>query len=450
MYRNALVEGGGIELHDAWIPRAIRALRLAAFVAIVGTAVACSFHRTLGEQAVDFNRSVAESESRVLLLNVLRSRDRLPQYYTGLTQIRGSLSGTLASTLSIPFGGGSDNKNAISPTFSMASSPSFDLSVLDSKEFFRGITDPVSLETFRYYWDQGWPRDVLAYMLVRAVRLEAPDGQIVHEITSHGERSEPFDEFVRELAADGSLLDQPFWTTGPTPFGPKLTALTGEAVVDAKAKGLGFAVAGGPNVEVQLTSGTSVSLTCLACSQVVWKNFRATAPATYARFAECGSQVGETARGRVMSGLPAAELRLFQLRSPDPPAEMEVLVPQGTPKPKEDPKDDCPKLNLLLRSPEAMIYFLGETLRSPERAPRVRPPEGPPATNADVPLFTLEESRWPWGLFAVRHRGHFYAVPAELETSRTLSALALIRQLFALQKSREDLPTTRAVTVIGR
>ena len=52
----------------------------------------CSSHRQLATQDVDFNLTVEKAQNEMLLLNVIRAKDRLPMYMTGIVLML-SLSG---------------------------------------------------------------------------------------------------------------------------------------------------------------------------------------------------------------------------------------------------------------------------------------------------------------------------------------------------------------------
>jgi hypothetical protein len=108
---------------------------------------------------------------------------------------------------------------------------------------------------------------------------------------------------------------------------------------------------------------------------------------------------------------------------------------------------------LYLRSPEAILYYLGELAR-------VQVDEG----EAPV-MVNRKNEKGPWPLFkvmraparrtstssqlSVDYRGNTFAIPADQEEAgRSMQVIWLVSQLLALHKSAEELPTTQAVTVV--
>src|SRR5262245_41581288 len=130
------------------------------------TLVSCSFSRAIQQNVVDFNYAVAKSQNELLLLNVLRAMERQPRYFTSLTQIRGSLNSSVRVGFIIRFVNDAAQPYFVSPEGALSSSPSFDVAILDSEKFMRGIMRPIAAELFKYYWDQGWPQELLFYLLV--------------------------------------------------------------------------------------------------------------------------------------------------------------------------------------------------------------------------------------------------------------------------------------------
>ena len=396
----------------------------------------CSFQRTIAWHAVDFNRAVATSETQTLLLNILRARDRLPPYYTSMSQVRGSVSGSLQSALSLPFGGDATNVFGETVTTSVSSRPTFDLNVLDSEEFVRGITTPVPLSLLQFYWDQRWPRDVLLYLMVSSVRIEAKDRRILHEFGNNGSGIDrEFAKFVdAAIGEPGSVGEGPYWTLEASDFGPPVKVASLEGLAKAKEQSLGVDAKG------KVTSGASVSLVCPRCD--AW-------------LAEVLEEGGEC---RSLSANSA---------SGDGSRES-VTYHQADAKPASS---QC-RAVLITRSPESMIYYLGEIAR-PHKSDRCIETTWPSKTrkddDRDCPLQAQRVDgadakaivpRWLFDLPEIRVRpvrasqpsvwydGKLYTLDTR-EESRARTALALVRQILSLQKKGKDLPTTNTVNVVA-
>lgn len=165
------------------------ALAIALAVAGCGTAPSLPLRReTLARQIADdaaaFNEAYGRAVTAQILLNVLRSRDRLPRFYLAMTGIQDAPSLRFRENIgvgSIPMGEGASpwgfgnfglERETISrPTYAVQP---FSADTLTRTAF--QATDP---DVFEHYWQSGWPRDLLLFVLVDGLtRIEAlPDGQ---------------------------------------------------------------------------------------------------------------------------------------------------------------------------------------------------------------------------------------------------------------------------------
>ena len=354
----------------------------------------CSFWSHIAHDAVEYNRTVERSNNQILLLNILRAKERLPMYFTTLSLIRGSLSSTLGAGAEATVGGGV-NDAKLTPRAEYKSSPSFDVAVLDSHEFMRGILAPVSLETVRYYWDQGWPADLLLHLFVREIRLRDPATGVV--TTYENEPGGGYPEFR-------SLLYQ----------------LLDENLRIAERKSLaGF----GPSVPGKQASQLSTQL----------------------GVAGAGLQlVQDPQTGRYFLRRPAKDL-VFVRDLPLPFAGAPVTLPLT------DPYDQ-----VVLRSPQGILYYLGEIAREQLMGePNAVLLKG----GIPLFVVRRNDSRAKTPAHvALDFMGLTYYIPAKADADhvdldrdpgRSMQSLSLLAQLLALHKSAKDLPTTLPVTLVG-
>ena len=171
--------------------RGLRALSLGILLASIS---ACSFWQKIAEHSLRYNETVEQVHNELLLLNILRSSRGLPMHFTALTAIKGNLSTAASNSAEAAIGGGKSNPLII-PSGEVSSNPTYDVAVLDSQKFMRGILSPVSMETVQLYWEHGWPRDLLFHLLVESVTL--PDGQTLLNDPEH-ESYSCFQRFVQE------------------------------------------------------------------------------------------------------------------------------------------------------------------------------------------------------------------------------------------------------------
>ncbi|HEX9444933.1 MAG TPA: hypothetical protein VGA73_12475, partial [Candidatus Binatia bacterium] len=130
----------------------------------------CVASTMITSRAVGYNKVVEDTNNQTLLLNVVRASYRHPMYFTGLTLLRGSQSVQAGTgNVTVPFGGDAPSTYIVNPNLNLTINPSYDVGVLDTKEFMSGITTPVEMKTLKYYWDQGWPRQMLLFLFVRQI-----------------------------------------------------------------------------------------------------------------------------------------------------------------------------------------------------------------------------------------------------------------------------------------
>ena len=142
----------------------------------------CAAQRQLHGVAIDYNDMVAETSDELTLLNVVRAAHRYPMHFTTVSSLRGnaSFSGSLGAGASFPGTNVSTNAGGTSVSnegndfsssvgISASSSPSFDVAVLNTEKFQRGIMDPVPASLVDSYIAQGWPDDLIAALFIERI-----------------------------------------------------------------------------------------------------------------------------------------------------------------------------------------------------------------------------------------------------------------------------------------
>lgn len=100
-----------------------------------------------------------------------------------------------------------------------------------------------------------------------------------------------------------------------------------------------------------------------------------------------------------------------------------------------------------LRSPEAMIYYMGELIETQVNSENRYLPE-----LKDNERFLRVTRGRPKGASAVKvtHEGETYAIPRDRdEAGRSMQVLSLVSLIFGLHREAEELPTTPTVTLVG-
>lgn len=142
---------------------------------LVSALVGCAVVDNFSGRAVDFNMQAEQVQEQTMLLNVVRASLRRPMQFTGLQSITGSASISGNGSLTIPFGppGHRPPKSLSADQLGLGGTisggPSFIVPVLDTQEFYEGILNPISLQVFDYYLEQGFPPEMLFDLFVSKI-----------------------------------------------------------------------------------------------------------------------------------------------------------------------------------------------------------------------------------------------------------------------------------------
>ena len=180
-----------------------------ALIALAGLSLtACTtFEPPFQSASVHYNRVIADTNNELILLNIVRASHKEPMYFTGISQMHGSISlsgkteisaslpqdafeveRAFADATSIASGTASSKKETstdavrtLSPSLSatITTNPSFDYQVFDTQKFYNGILTSIPRSTLALYLRQGWREDLLTALTVEKVEfyLVGPDPQ---------------------------------------------------------------------------------------------------------------------------------------------------------------------------------------------------------------------------------------------------------------------------------
>ncbi len=369
----------------------------------------CVTHGALSNRAVDYNTAAETARNEMLLMNILRARDRRPMVFTGLSRITGSVRAESRIGAAVSTGSAAPDVQAFSPSFGFSDSPTFDVAVLDSQEFTRGIMTPVDTEILEYFWDQGYNREVLLYLVVDRVELECASPGGAQRAVFENDPTDPSFASFGALVAD--LADSGRWE-----FDDFRTERIGPPVEAAEARRL-------PTL-VQMASSP------LRLRSVGDGTFQLEKTSTKLRLS--------TPRTNACKGGSPAAIRLFDSRGAVEAAALQA--------PAE------PRGRIVMRSPQSILHYLGELAR-PEREVVIRP-RRPDQPASERRLFAVR----PAGACAgsevnVRYDGGRWAIPrgtADCDAGRSMQSLAITAQLLSLLQSARDLPATSTVRVVGQ
>ncbi|MFO0933553.1 MAG: hypothetical protein U1E39_12705 [Planctomycetota bacterium] len=406
----------------------------AALLALSVLACGCRAANTVRTKAVRDNVDLAAASNELLLLNVLRAKDRVPMFFTSPTGPTDTIGVESGLESEIPIGPKSGSSYGAKVGVSGSASRTLETGILDSDEFWKGVTTPVTASTFEYYWSQGWQRELLMLLCVqKIVKSTKDDSGVVTE-------SPPYqnyiggpgrhDQFIGFRAIVRQLLDAGAeWSSKPDvrwvgpAFAPKDVSI--EQIAAAKEQGLLLLPCPGTGLEKELcpTGG-------------LWR----LAKKDLAYYFKFPAQTDSRAKS-------LGEARAYTQDAP--------RSPQGTPAAALEGKSEV-SYDLTMRSPEAILYYLGEIVRAQEddgfvASIAVRSPNG--TTRGEEAAIFMLRCGVPGddcpGL-GVDYCGRRYGVPCDGSEGRTKQTLSLVAQFLALTKSAKDLPSTNVVQLIGR
>jgi len=396
----------------------------------------CTLSRPLARHAVSYNRTVEDAQNQMLLLNIVRAKERMPMYFTsiggittsvGYTIDSGSLSLTDPVTTTVTRAvkgnevtdtkadGRGDTWTLGIPSFSYSDKPTVQISVLDSQEFMSGTLTAVKPETVYYYWEQGWKAEVLIYLLVENIRLGSDLSKKICPDLSDEERGELIENDPDSEAAFAKF----------------------EQCVNGFLRS---------RCHIDLTS----RLTDLGSTPV-------------AGAADVSSLISSHDKGFVVTTKvdgEGGETTRLQRRE----AQLTLVCDSyeaGVATPRQDP--GATEIRVVFRSPRGVLYYLGEIARAwaegrTGQVPKIHVEDARGNVSA-TPLFVVRKaSECGEALVQVDYRDQSYVVPAPsvvgdggaCEPGRSMQALTLVSQLISLQKSAKELPGPALVRVVGQ
>ncbi len=177
----------GFSATNVFLGVAITNVRLAVFFVALGLTACVSsplglpvLPATFAEEAVRYNEMYATAANQQLLLNILRSRDRMPRQYVALGQTATGRTLRTDASLNptIPFGGDAASSFALGTgaSHSAQSNPNLTIVPQTGSEFVKRLHQPLAAEVFQYYWNSGWPKDILLMLFVTNIRVTETGG----------------------------------------------------------------------------------------------------------------------------------------------------------------------------------------------------------------------------------------------------------------------------------
>lgn len=171
-----------------------RTLLRPALLTLAAFALSACAEVIIADRTVSINKAVEQANNRLLLLNAIRASQRHPLYFAKVTSVNVSDPLTAGLSFPIPFGGDATNAFKLSPSLSgVKSGLSYTYEPLDDSKFIAAINKQVSLATFRRLLQQGWPESFIFHILVRKISLTPTKRDIINEAYQQKCRDKKFE-----------------------------------------------------------------------------------------------------------------------------------------------------------------------------------------------------------------------------------------------------------------
>ena len=391
----------------------------------------------LSQSAVSANLVQEDAHNKLLALNVARAVNRMPMHFTQISAVR---SAPYGFGLGIPgvgaeFALGGDASNLLTLRPSLNASQNVDITVLNEQDFFRGITTPVQPTLLLYYLDQGWPMSILLPVFVQSIEFFDENNRL-RERVRNAPGSAEFQRFTDLLATlfnceiDGTPTGEFVYYSGPLD-GSQLKDPAGAAA--AKTAGL-VPVAGGKVVTQEKDAAAGFHLAAdngdLSLTMVNKPNSTA-----------CDQFKFKTAEMRDQAREVSSTVATSR-------AGVERETPSGAAETPSAANADKVNARLVLRSPEAMVYYLGELVRyQNSNGKALLFPDGA-ARERDFTLFDMPVAEPDKTVFKFDYQGETYYVPPYRASNRTVHVMSLMTQIMGLQNRGTTSPATANVRIV--
>lgn len=458
-------------------------LRAALIVPMCLALGACAFRSRLEGVAVNHNEMVANTANQLTLMNILRAKEREPLHFTSISKLNGSAGLTAKASGNVAAKGGTRTTTrdaagvttgssvvagteVITPALEaqVTGSSAFDVTVLDTQEFYQGILGSVPAGTVAHYLHQGWPRELISSLFIEAVEFvpqgkttgtdgrEYQKGQVIRRI-ANDPRSRSATSTIRQFFDCYRLVNY----SRETPDQPlvqvkdiKGIELDGLAILDGEKYDLkAVEDAGGiprPVGDYWITrKGKTADALMLAlvgdkaaCEKLLKGDglIRTEGAAVAGVDVKVGAASGRRGNGEEVGPFGSLTFKFETIRG-RPAVGNQPATADVTPPPV------VIDINLTLRSIDGVIYFVGECLRSKDTCPALD------SDRIDDALMVVVTERPVQVFTSASFRGETYYVPAgQKYGGRSSQVFALIQQLVNLQKSAKERPSTQTVRVV--
>lgn len=436
----------------------------------------CAFQSQVSQATVDYNQAVANSSNELTLLNVVRAMHRYPLHFTTISKISGSfrVTGRAGLGADIVEDGGTVTRSATGATtgdtitrgverFSpslgaeVAAGPNFDIGILDTQEFYQGILRSVDPDMVGNFLNLGWPSDLVMAMLVERVEFHVPEGG-PGASGALDQQLRPRSHGPREIV--WSIENDPENATDSAEFGKFLQCFSlRPSSTDVEPKKL-WPVAKMDKLKVgDLLALDGEKLSMSSEPNPDERSIERVRPAIKGLTLRDLKPAGESCEFQFKPDHPSHSpqrlaIDIYRLPSGEEAGSDQHHGPGGSLIQLTRPgqqyfiaaggrEDVSATVHIILRSPQAVLYYLGEYARADSAG------LNPYRLQDGEPVIVVRRGGGSGAFLRTRLRNESFHIPfAEQERGRSASAIDLAQQLLNLHKSAKDKPTTASFRLL--
>lgn len=173
-------------------------VRVAALAGILAGLPGCLGPVSLHHAVLGYDRTVAQVEQEMLLLNIARLRHQLPLHFT----VTSAIAATFDYRTSLAVTGAYNvTPGVFSPAFSLgataAENPTLSIVPIQGREFTERVLTPAHEGSFEFFVFQGAPIDMVMRLLADGIEVQTAEGRFERFILNWPSRPSEYEEFRR-------------------------------------------------------------------------------------------------------------------------------------------------------------------------------------------------------------------------------------------------------------
>ncbi|MBX3490431.1 hypothetical protein [Parvibaculum sp.] len=393
--------------------------------------------------ASSYNKLIATTNDRMLLLNVVRASKGYPLYFTSIDAISANVMVQSEFGLDLPFGNAAPNSYKLTPKLTYKDNPTMSITPIASKERLSAIINPLELQTLQIVMDQGWDPSLIFHLAVRKVVWTTDDGKGKRTTMTVDNDPGDLSAFEKFACFSKALHDaEPTFRRNP---GKKSFAVDNanlasiDKIVAVSEKG--YTIADGRGMPIVAVTDADFNLT----------TERAFGPREmHACEVDSATNLAANGTPNIPNGVSTPQVY--------------SLSAVGERPPPTDIQNNASKQQMILslRSPHDMLKYLGEIVRCTQRKAPEAPVEcagendvviGMRGRQQGEPLISIDvlppDPFFDYGALSVVFHGNTHAIPDENKRPNlALQAFAFISQVIAMRTSQSDILSPQTILTV--